>query len=119
MLYRFETTATMKEYNREKWYVDDGIVRPVEVEADDLKTALKEWRETVIDRDYVEISNNAIRNKSPMYVDTADGPKQVGFVITGKIEEFDNDDYSGWSTQYIDLWVSVMRIETIDEWGVA
>ena len=118
MLYRFETTATMKEYNSAKWYIDGGIVRPVEVEAEDLKTALKEWRQTVIDRDYIEISNNAIRNKSPMYIDTADGPKQIGFVITGKTE-FDKGDYSGYSTQYIDLWVSVRRIEDIDEWEAA
>lgn len=118
MLYRFETTATMKEYNSAKWYIDSGIVRPVEVEADDLKTALKEWRQTVIDRYYIEISNNAIRNKSPMYIDTADGQKQVGFIITGKTE-FEKGNYGGWSTQYIDLWVSVRRIETIDEWEVA
>lgn len=118
MLYRFETEATMKEYNRKKWWIDNGIVRPVEVEAVDLKTAIQEWRQTVIDRDYIEISNNAIRNKSPMYVDTTEGPKQVGFVITGKTE-FDKGDYSGLSTQYIDLWVSVRRIETIDEWEVA
>jgi hypothetical protein len=118
MLYRFETTATMKDYNSAKWWIDSGIVRPVEVEADDLKTAFQEWRQTVIDRDYIEISNNAIRNKSPMYKDTADGPKQTGFVITGKTE-FDKGDYSGWSTQYIDLWVSVRRIETIDEWEAA
>ena len=94
MLYRFETTATMKDYNSAKWWIDSGIVRPVEVEADDLKTAFQEWRQTVIDRDYIEISNNAIRNKSPMYKDTADGPKQTGFVITGKTE-FDKGDYSG------------------------
>lgn len=118
MLYRFETTATMKEYNRAKWWIDSGIVRPVEVEADDLKTALKEWQQAVIDRDYIEISNNAIRNKTPMYIDTADGPKQTGFVITGKTE-FDRGDYNGFSTQYIDLWVSVRRIETVDEWEVA
>lgn len=118
MLYRFETTATMKEYNSSKWCIDSGIVRPVEVEADDLKTALEEWRETVIDRDDIQVSNNAIRKKSPMYIDTAAGPKQVGFVITGKTE-FDEGDYGGWITQYINLWVSVRRIETIDEWEAA
>lgn len=118
MLYRFETTATMKEYNRQKWWIDSGIVRPVEVEAEDLIMAVEAWRQIVQDKCYIEISNNAIRNKSPMYVDTADGPKQIGFVITGKTE-FDKGDYSGWSTQYIDLWVSVRRIEPIGEWEVA
>lgn len=118
MLYRFETTATMKEYNSKKWWIDSGIVRPVEVEAEDLIMAVEVWRQIVQDKYYIEISNNAIRNKSPMYVDTADGPKQVGFVITGKTE-FKKGNYGGWSTQYIDLWVSVRRIENIDEWEVA
>ena len=118
MLYRFGTTATMKEYNRAKWFIDGGIIRPAEVEADDLKTALEGWRQIVQDEYYIEISNNAIRNKSPMYIDTADGPKQIGFVITGKTE-FDKGDYSGYSTQYIDLWVEARRIEAIDEWEAA
>lgn len=35
--------------------------------------------------------------------------KQVGYVITGKAE-FDKGDYSGWSTQYIDLWVTILTV---------
>lgn len=54
MNYIFKTTATMKEYNSKKWYIDGGIV-----------------------------SDKA---------------------------EFDKGDYSGWSTQYIDLWVTILTV---------
>ena len=37
------------------------------------------------------------------------GTKQVGYVITGKTE-FDRGDYSGYSTQYIDLWVTILTV---------
>lgn len=37
------------------------------------------------------------------------GAKQVGHVITGKTE-FDKGDYTGYSTQYIDLWVTVLTV---------
>lgn len=45
-----------------------------------------------------------------MFVDLSDGGvKQVGYVITGKTE-FDNGDYTGYSTQYIDLWVTILTV---------
>ena len=37
------------------------------------------------------------------------GAKQVGYVITGKTE-FDRGDYSGYSTQYIDLWITILTV---------
>ena len=114
MRYRFETTATMKEYNYKKWWIDSDIVRPVIIEADNLKTALQRWRDKVRERDCIQISNNALKSRHPMYIDGKDGePVQVGFVITGKTE-FDKGDYSGYSTQYIDLWVTV-QIVTIPD----
>ena len=113
-IYRFETTATMKPYNNKKWWIDADIVRPVKIEAADLKTALQLWRDKVQERDYIQISNNALKSRSPMYIDGKDGkPVQVGFVITGKTE-FDKGDYTGYSTQYIDLWVTV-QIVTIPD----
>ena len=44
-----------------------------------------------------------------MYIDTKDGAKQIGYVITGKTE-FDNDR-RGWVTQYIDLWVTIQILQ--------
>ena len=108
--YIFKTTATMKEYNSKKWWIDSGIVREIKVEAENVKQALKKYREIVMDRDYIEISENALRCKNPMYIDTpTEGAKQVGYVITGKTEFEDRENYR-WSTQYIDLWVTIITV---------
>ena len=71
MNYIFKTTATMKEYNNKKWYIDGGIVSDMRIDADSVK--------------------------------------QVGYVITGKTE-FDRGDYTGYSTQYIDLWITILTV---------
>ena len=48
-----------------------------------------------------------------MYVDTQDGVKQVGYVITGKTEFEDRDNYKC-SKQYIDLWVTILTVADTD-----
>lgn len=70
MKYIFKTTTTMKEYNNKKWWIDSDIIREISVNADSLKQALEEYREIVKDKFYIEISNNAIKNKNPMFIDT-------------------------------------------------
>lgn len=110
MNYIFKTTATMKEYNNKKWYIDGGIVSDMRINADSVKNALEIYRERVKEKNYIDISKNAIKNKSEMFVDLSDGSvKQVGYVITGKTE-FDRGDYTGYSTQYIDLWVTILTV---------
>lgn len=110
MNYIFKTTATMKEYNNKKWYIDGGIVSDMRINADSVENALEIYREQVEEKHYINISKNAIKNKSEMFADLSDGSvKQVGYVITGKTE-FDRDDYSGYSTQYIDLWVTILTV---------
>lgn len=108
--YLFKTTATMKEYNNKKWWIDSNVVRDKYINAENLNEALEKYKNLVEEKDYISISNNAIKNKNPMYVDTTDGnTKQIGYVITAKTE-FQDDNYT-WSTQYIDLWVSILTIE--------
>lgn len=110
MNYIFKTTATMKEYNNKKWYIDGGIVSDMRINADSVENALEIYRERVKEKHYITISKNAIKNKSEMFADLSDGSvKQVGYVITGKTE-FDRGDYSGYSTQYIDLWVTILTV---------
>lgn len=110
MNYIFKTTATMKEYNNKKWYIDGGIVSDMRINADSVENALEIYRERVEEKHHISISKNAIKNKSEMFVDLSDGGvKQVGYVITGKTE-FDKGDYSGYSTQYIDLWVTILTV---------
>lgn len=110
MNYIFKTTATMKEYNNKKWYIDGGIVSDMRINADSVENALEIYRKQVEEKHYINISKNAIKNKSEMFADLSDGSvKQVGYVITGKTE-FDRGDYSGYSTQYIDLWVTILTV---------
>ena len=75
-----------------------------------MKNALEIYRERVNEKYYISISQNAMKNKSEMFSDLQDGEtKQVGYVITGKTE-FDKGDYTGYSTQYIDLWVTILTV---------
>lgn len=106
MLYQFKTTATMKPYNNKNWWIDSDIVKEITIEAETITAALKEYQEEVRDRFYIDISDNAIKTKSPMYMDTETGePVQVGFVITASTDF--NNNYHGWVKQFIDLWVNV------------
>lgn len=110
MNYIFKTTATMKEYNNKKWYIDGGIVSDMRINADSVENALEIYRERVKEKHFINIFKNAIKNKSEMFADLSDGSvKQVGYVITGKTE-FDRGDYSGYSTQYIDLWITILTV---------
>ena len=110
--YEFSTTTTMKEYNREKWWIDSDIIRPIIISAENLKKALQKYVQHC-DSMAIKISANALRTKSPMYVDTKEGAKQVGYVITGKFDFMDDRNYH-WSTQYIDLWVNISGISDVD-----
>lgn len=115
MNYIFKTTTEMKVYNNKKWWIDPGIVREIHITADNLPAALEQYREIVEEKHYISISAHAIKNRNPMYIDTPDGSKQIGFVITGKTDFEDQDNYK-WSAQYIDLWVTVLTvIDTIFE----
>ena len=106
MKFQFKTTATMKTYNNKNWWIDSGIVREITVEADNIKSAIDQYRETVQDQYYINISKSALKNKRPMYRDTADGGAlQCGYVITGSTDF--NDNYRAWVTQYIDLWATI------------
>ena len=45
-----------------------------------------------------------------MFVDDKNGVAvQVGYVITGKTE-FEKENYGGWCSQYIDLWVTILTV---------
>lgn len=110
MEYQFKTTATMKEYNRKKWWIDPEIIRPLIIEADSLEKALEEYREIVSTKFYVDISKNALRCKNPMYIDTKNGVKQVGYVITGKT---DFESNYKWIPLYIELWVTIHALQNV------
>jgi len=108
--YLFCTTATMKDYNSRKWWIDSKIVRDMEIEAEDVLSALNIYRARV---SIVDISANAIKNRNPMFCDFKDGStKQVGYVITASTD-FQTDNYK-WSKQFIDLWVTIKEVSFCD-----
>lgn len=113
--YLFQTTTTMKEYNRKHYWIDGDIVRDMKIDAENIHSALEIYKKRVMDESYIEISENAIKNKSAMYCDYKDGTtKQVGYVITGKTE-IQTDDYrKPWSIQYVDLWIAVSEVAFCD-----
>ena len=107
--YLFKTFTTMKEYNKTKWSIDSDIIEEKYINANTPREALKKYREEVENKHYVLISDNALKHKSPMYVDSPSGDaQQVGYVITGKT--YFEDDFHNWSKQYIELWVQILEI---------
>lgn len=112
-VYMLRTTATMKEYNRRQWYIDPDIIRTKYITADNLREALQTYADDVQQKDYITISAHALHHPAPMYVDTKDGtPRQVGYVITASIEM--QRENGSWTTQYIDLWTSVDKLESVN-----
>lgn len=110
--YMFRTTATMKEYNRRQWYINPDVIPTKYIDESNLSEALDQYAWSVSTNEYIDISKNALRNKQPMFIDMPEGPRQVGYVITGKTE-MQRDDGS-WTTQYIDLWISIDIITRAD-----
>ncbi len=106
--YIFKTTTTMKEYNNKKWYIDPNTVPEFQIQAISVNEALLKYKEFVYKEGIINISDNAIKTKQGMYVDTADGVRQVGYVITGQTEIL-CENYK-WSKQYIDLWVKILTV---------
>lgn len=112
MTYLFRTTATMKPHNEKKWWIDRDIVRNIYIDADSVRDALLQYQEITRDKYGVNISSNAIKNKSPMYIDTATGDaKQCGYVITAQTDFNDDRNYK-WVSQYIDLWIDISIIQS-------
>ena len=111
MLYQFKTSATMKPYNNKKWWIDSDIIREITAEAATTGEALKQYQKTVHDNYCIDLSDNAIKTKCPMYRDTKNGEAvQVGFVLTASTD-FYNDRHE-LVKQYIDLWVTVQMVQS-------
>ena len=107
MTYLFRTVTTMKQHNKNKWYIDSDIIKDIEINAGSLNEALKKYADIVQDKFYINISKSAIKNRAGMYCDTANGTIQTGYVITGSTD-FENN-YK-WIKQYINLWIEVLNI---------
>lgn len=106
----FKTKATMKPYNCKNWWIDAGIISPKRIAANNLNEALETYASRVQNEEYISISKSAIKRKTAMYIDTVNGVKQTGYVITAK--DYFEDRYSNKSCyQYIDLWIEIYKID--------
>ena len=107
--YLFITITTVKPFDEGKWWIDDKLISNMYIQANNLDEALKKYQQKTEEDYAVTISNNALKNKSPMFIDDENGdPVQIGYVITGKTL-FDNAG-KGWIDKYIDLWVEIQQV---------
>ena len=109
MKFIFKTSATMKDYNRDKWWIDRGIIGEKIIIADSTVEALDKYVKSVESDDYTTITKNAIKNKRAMYIDNENGDaEQRGYVITAS--QYFQDDDGKMSKQYIDLWITILTV---------
>lgn len=102
--YLFQTTVTSSDSN--VW-----ISNPLDkvIYCEDLESAKKWYFTKLSGDDFIQVSNNAKKNLSPMYYDDKDGnAHECGFIVKGSTEIMLND-YK-WVKKYIDLWVTVSEI---------
>lgn len=109
MRFIFKTSATMKDYNRDKWWIDHAIIGEKIIIADSTAEALDIYVKLVERDDYTTITKNAIKKKEAMYIDNKSGDaEQCGYVITAS-QDFQDDD-GKLSKQYIDLWITILTV---------
>ena len=105
----FKTSATMKDYNKDKWWIDRGIIGEKIITADSTAEAFDKYVKLVESDDYTTITKNAIKNKRAMYIDNENGDaEQCGYVITAS--QYFQDDDGNLSKQYIDLWITILTV---------
>ena len=99
----------MKDYNRDKWWIDEGIIGEKIITAATTTEALDKYVKSVESDDYTTITKNAIKNKKAMYIDNESGEaEQCGYVITAS-QDFQDED-GKLSKQYIDLWITILTV---------
>ena len=107
--YEFITETTMREHNRSKYWIDRDYIKRYYIESNSLQEALNQYIETVNREHYDIISKNAVKNKQPIYIDLPDGEiYQVGYSFVARTL-FDKGNYQGWTTQSIELWVTILE----------
>jgi len=108
MRYLFETNVYMKPYNSRKYWIDRDFCKPIKITATNLQEAIVNYCNYIYSNHYIKISQNAINNKSPVYIDDKNGDAiQCGYVFTGKTY-FEN------TQQFVDIWTTIYRIENIN-----
>ena len=81
MRFIFKTSTTMKDYNSNKWWIDEGIIGEKIITADSTAEALDKYVKSVESDDYTTITKNAIKNKEAMYIDNESGNRNDRTII--------------------------------------
>lgn len=108
--YLINAECSMKPYNRGKWWIDRNIIKETTIAAESIADAINAFRKIAEDNS-IYISNNAIKQKSPMYCDVPgeEEPRQCGYVLTGKTKFYDDERFC-FSTQYIEVWMEIKEV---------
>lgn len=107
MIYTFNTTATMKPYNRDKWYITSNYIREIKISAETKAEAFAAYLLKLENDYYIEVSKTAAKNKSVIYYDDRNGdPIPSGYCVTASTA-FQNDA-GDLKKQYIDLWIDIL-----------
>lgn len=113
--YLFDTDATMKENDRQHWWIDSKIIPQMKIYAESVNEALEKYRQRVAEVSTMTISNNALKTKQPMYRDGKNREAvQVGWVLTAKDAYFRDDERGRWVEKYADLWVEITELVSAD-----
>ena len=83
------------------------------ISADSLNEALAIFRDYMEKKQFVTISDTAMKHPSPMYIDIKgqNEPKQVGLVFKSSMEiEF---DYT-WKRRWTEVWVEIKELLDVD-----
>ena len=114
--YIIDIDTTMKPYNHKKYWIMRDIIPQLIITAESLKDMFFELQKAV-EKYGITISNNAIKNKEPMYIDSKTDlavPHQTGYVITGSTEIYDRSANIAGILQYVDLWTTIREINDIN-----
>lgn len=104
-MFIFKTNTTI---NSPKYWIDSDIVPEFKIDTSDLNAAIIKFRNFAEEQD-ISISDNAIKHKSPMYIDTSNGTKQVGYTFNASTEIYD-DDTRRYTKQWLTLWVDILTV---------
>lgn len=110
--YLVKSSTTMKHYNSKNYWIMSDIIPSLEIVADSINDLLIKFQERVTDYG-ITISNNALKNKEPIYYNTRDGEtRQDGYLLTGSTEIYDRSANIAGVKQYVDVWTSIHVIES-------
>ena len=104
-MFIFKTTTRIKS---PKYWIDADIIPEFKIDTSDLNAAIKEFR-NFAEEQYISISDNAIKHKSPMYIDTLNGTKQIGYTFNASTDIYD-DDTQRYTKQWLTLWVEILTV---------